>query len=168
MITNVFAYGSLQIPEVMAAVTGRHFPFVPARLPGYARHSLRGRPYPGLRLQPRAWTEGVVYIGVDARSLARIDRFEDAFYTRRRLAVLVDGNTSLAAEVYVIEQRHYGFLGDESWSLEKFRRHCGKAYLRRCRRRHRSWYGVSKGRAGAKAKPMFHAVPAACGEGPRL
>ena len=45
---NVFAYGSLMIPSVMHAVTGRWFTHTEAVLEGYARYGIDGESYPGI------------------------------------------------------------------------------------------------------------------------
>ena len=86
---DVFAYGSLQVTEVMTAVTGKYFPSVPARLPAHARYRLKERAYPGLAPQP-----GRLHCGVDRLSLSWLDRFEDRFYERRTLVFTGEGGYS--------------------------------------------------------------------------
>ena len=83
----LFAYGTLEIPAVMLAVTARSFASEPARLDGFVRFLLRDRAYPGIVETPGATTEGRVYHGVDDASLARLDRFEDDCYERRGVVV---------------------------------------------------------------------------------
>lgn len=135
MVGNVFVYGSLQFPAVMHAVTGRRFPSGPARLEGYLRRRLRCRCYPGLRRRDGACTDGVLYRRVNPRALACLDRFEDSFYRRRTLQVVVEPGKRLMAEVYVIPPQHYRMLEPRGWSPLEFRRHALKCYLRQCRRR---------------------------------
>ena len=134
MSTNLFAYGTLQFPEVIAAVTGRRFTGVPALLSDHARYALRKRCYPGVRPQSGATVEGVLYCDIDARALARLDRFEDPFYRRRRLPVCIGANESVSAEVYIIEPEGFRLFERRSWNLGKFQRRFLKSYLRRCRR----------------------------------
>lgn len=131
----MFTYGTLQIPEVMAAVTGRRFRFEPATLRGYVRYRLIGRVYPGLRRRPGAATGGLLYRNVDRLSLARLDRFEDFFYRRQTLGVIAGSGGSVLADVYVIDPRYYRLLEPRRWSLQAFARHRLRRYLRRCRRR---------------------------------
>lgn len=133
MLINVFAYGTLQIPEVMRAVSGGDYPARPARLDGYARFSLAGRSFPGLRLQPGAATDGLLYGGIDAEALRRLDEFEDDFYRRETLSVVTEAGERLAAEVYVVPPEHYGLLIEEPWDLEEFRRTGLGAFMARCR-----------------------------------
>ncbi|MBM4201276.1 MAG: gamma-glutamylcyclotransferase [Gammaproteobacteria bacterium] len=134
MWTHVFAYGTLQLPEVMTAVTGRRFEGVPAHLPGYVRYALRRRRYPGVRPRRGHETDGVLYRNVDPRALARLDAFEDRFYRRRRLLVAVAGEHRVPAEVYTVDPSCYRLFEQRAWSLAAFRKRCLKTYLRRCRR----------------------------------
>lgn len=136
MTISLFAYGTLQLPEVMAAVTGRAFDAVPAVLCDYARYRLRRRVYPGLRYAPAAVTTGTLFLEVDPLSLARLDRFEDAFYTR--LEVLVSTSTGQRlAEVYVIPPRYKRLFVYRDWDLAAFGKERGAAYLCACRRQRR-------------------------------
>ena len=135
MISVVFAYGSLQIPAVMHAVTRRYLASRPARLEGYARYRLKRRSYPGLRRRSGAATEGMLYCGVDGLTLTRLDRFEDNFYRRQTLRVVIAPDGVVPAQVYVIPPRYYRLLQPGRWSLRQFQSTALKAYLRRCRRR---------------------------------
>ena len=130
---KVFAYGTLQIPEVMRAVTGGESPAEPARLEGYARYGLAGLSFPGLRLQPGAVTDGLLYSGIDAAALRRLDEFEDDFYRRETLGVINASGDTVAAEVYVVPPEHYGLLIEQPWDLEEFRRTGLGAFMGRCR-----------------------------------
>lgn len=135
MVVDVFAYGSLQIPALMHAVSRRRFVSQPALLRDHRTYRLRERCYPGLRHRPGACTEGVLYRGVDRQALRRLDRFEDDFYRRRRLPVAVDSGKAVPAEVYLIPPQHYRLLEPRGWSLQRFRRCVLKRFLRasRCR-----------------------------------
>ncbi len=133
MTTALFAYGTLQIPQVLAAVTGRVFPSRPARLPDYARYCLRGRSYPGISDQPGATTPGLLYLGIDARSLRRIDEFEDEFYCRQSLVVLTASDQEIVAEVYVVRESHYDMMTSSQWDLGVFKERSLSHFLDRCR-----------------------------------
>jgi gamma-glutamylcyclotransferase (GGCT)/AIG2-like uncharacterized protein YtfP len=135
MTYALFAYGTLQIPEVMQAVAGAGFLSQPARLAGYARYRIAGRPYPGLRMEPGAVTEGLLYRGMDAAALRRLDEFEDEFYRRETLPVLTASGVPAEAEVYVIPPEHYSMLADRTWDLEEFRNTALREFLARCRQR---------------------------------
>lgn len=130
---HIFTYGTLQIPEVMYAVTGAEFPSQPARLAGYARYRIVNRPYPGLRLESGAETEGVLYSEIDAVALKRLDEFEDNFYWRETLIVTTTSGASAEAEVYVVPPKHYFILLNRPWDLDEFRRTALPGFLARCR-----------------------------------
>jgi gamma-glutamylcyclotransferase (GGCT)/AIG2-like uncharacterized protein YtfP len=134
---SLFAYGTLQLPEVMAAVTGRTFDAVPAWLSDHARYRLRRRIYPGLRREAGAITPGTLFLGLGPRDLARLDRFEDAFYTRTEVTASTVSLGCQAAQVYLIPPRNQHLLIYRSWSLDDFIRAHGPEYVRRCRRQFR-------------------------------
>lgn len=154
MISVVFAYGSLQIPAVMHAVTRRHLASRPARLEGYARYRLKRRSYPGLRRRSGAATEGMLYYGVDRLALTRLDRFEDTCYRRQTLRVVIAPDGLVPAQVYVIPPRYYRLLQPDRWFLRQFRSTALKAYLRRCRRR----VAIADRRAGASRNNLPNRV----------
>lgn len=118
----LFAYGSLQIREVMRIVSGGEFFGVSARLEGYSRYCLKSLPYPGLCREAGAITEGVLYLGIDDKALERLDAFEDAFYQRVQVCVTQVTGERILAETYVIPPEGYGLLVKQAWSLERFRR----------------------------------------------
>lgn len=130
---NLFAYGTLQLPEVMSAVAGAGFPAEPARLADHARYRLAGLPYPGLCREQGATTSGVLYRELDAAALRRLDAFEDDFYRRETLAVITASGRWIAAEVYVIPPEHEALLVREPWDLERFRVNDLPRFLGRCR-----------------------------------
>jgi gamma-glutamylcyclotransferase (GGCT)/AIG2-like uncharacterized protein YtfP len=129
---NVFTYGTLQLPEVMRAVTGGDYPSTPARLPGYARYRLTGLAYPGLRAERGAFTDGVLYRAIDPEALRRLDAFEDTFYRRETLLALPEGGTPEPAETYVVPPEHHGLLELLPWSLEGFRDSALAGFMARC------------------------------------
>ncbi len=129
---KVFAYGTLQLPEVMRAVTGADYPSTPARLPGYARYRLAGLPYPGLRAERGALTDGVLYRAIDPGALRRLDAFEDDFYRREALLVWPERGGPEPAEVYVVPPEHHGLLELVPWSLQGFRDSALAGFMARC------------------------------------
>ena len=117
----LFAYGTLQFPEVIEAVCGRNFSGEPARLPGFVRLRIEGQSYPGIRAQEGGVTEGILYSGVDSDAISLLDRFEGGQYVRRSLLVeTADGRKGRAA-VYVVAEEHLADLSGEPWDPEVFR-----------------------------------------------
>lgn len=118
--TCLFAYGSLQLPEVMLAVTGLSLRGEPARLPGFARYCIVGKSYPGIRPQPGAVVEGLLFGAIDAGTWARLDCFEDDFYQREAVTVTTPDGHAHAAQAYLVAPESYGLLTGQAWSLEGF------------------------------------------------
>ena len=78
---HLFTYGTLEIPEVMEAVTGRAWASAEAWAKGFAKFLLKGRIYPGMTALPGAICSGRVYYHIDRRTLEILDAFEDEVYT---------------------------------------------------------------------------------------
>lgn len=133
MKSAVFAYGSLQLPEVMTCVAGGQFVAVPAQLPGFARYRIRGQSFPGVRPQTGACVEGMLYRDLPTDALEQLDAFEDDFYVRQALDVVTLTGTAERAFVYIMDPRHYGLLENANWDLEHFKRHSLGDFLHRCR-----------------------------------
>lgn len=130
---RLFTYGTLMLPEVMEIVAGSGLRNEPAGLLGYRRGALRGAIYPGLVPEPGVEVRGVLWEGLDARGLARIDRFEGEGYERRTVAVERDASARCEAFVYVTRPAERGLVEAAAWDVADFRtRHLG-AYLEGCR-----------------------------------
>jgi gamma-glutamylcyclotransferase (GGCT)/AIG2-like uncharacterized protein YtfP len=130
---DVFTYGSLQFPRVLAAVIGRVPPREPAVLEGFARYRVRGASYPGIVAEPGARTEGTVWRGLDLDALAALDRFEGALYERPELRVSVAPAESCAAFVYLLRPEHRALATDSAWREDDFRERHLRGYLAACR-----------------------------------
>lgn len=131
-MSGVFAYGTLEIPAVMEAVTGRRFPAREASVRGFARWRLRGRVFPAAAPEPGAVLAGRLYEGVDPATLACLDRFEGRLYERRRVPVQLAGGGERSAEIYLLAAGRRGELLAEPWDRAGFvAQHLG-AYLESC------------------------------------
>jgi len=124
-----FAYGTLQLPEVMIRVVGRTFLSEPALLEGYARLCIRGETFPGLIEAPGRRTRGSLYAGIDPSALERLDRFEDDFYERREVRVRTNDGEDRAAETYVVPKAMAHVLSQEPWDETQFRSKHLSAFL---------------------------------------
>lgn len=128
---RIFAYGTLQFPAIMAAVTGVSRPGRLARLDDYGRYCVRDAPFPGIAPREGGQVAGLVYSRVDADALARIDAFEGALYRRERVLVQADGRP-LSAETYIVRPHWRGLLIDADWDADAFARRWHDAYVRAC------------------------------------
>ena len=133
MNSSVFTYGTLEIPDIMEAVTGRSFDSVEALADGYARFLLKGRIYPGMTPVFGHTTSGRVYVEVDEHSLVLLDQFEDEWYVRQLIPVQTAAANWLNAYAYVIDPKDKNRLTTEPWIKETFVAKHHSAYLAACR-----------------------------------
>jgi gamma-glutamylcyclotransferase (GGCT)/AIG2-like uncharacterized protein YtfP len=63
---------------------------------------------------------GVLYLDVDDAAVARLDRFEDDFYVRQKLAIACDDGQQRDADAYVVPPHQRSVLTDEPWTRESF------------------------------------------------
>ena len=130
----LFAYGTLQVPEILEALCGRALRGLPAQLEGFARGRIRDRVYPGVAPRSGATTSGRVYLDLREADLAVLDAFEGELYDRRPLAVSpLDGSRAVPAWVYVLAPTAEPLLRDEAWDLAGFERAHAPRYVQRCR-----------------------------------
>ena len=130
---SLFAYGTLELPELMEALTGFRPDSTDAVLEGYARFLLRGRSYPGIVEAEGARTAGRLYQGLSAAALTRLDGFEGPLYQRRIVEVRPAAGEGVAAHVYVLRREHHALLTTRPWERAHFAREHLDAYLAQCR-----------------------------------
>jgi gamma-glutamylcyclotransferase (GGCT)/AIG2-like uncharacterized protein YtfP len=124
----LYAYGTLQVPDIIAHIVGRRLAGRPARLFGYARYRISDRVYPAIVPAAGADVVGILYSGLDAAELTRLDDYEGDIYERRELSVLV-GDANVAACTYVLRPQHLHRLSGEPWDLLQFERDHLQSYL---------------------------------------
>jgi catechol 2,3-dioxygenase-like lactoylglutathione lyase family enzyme len=88
-------------------------------LGGFARSLLRGEACPGIAPAPGAQTPGTLYSGVDADSLAALDRFEGEPYELREVIVATAAGER-SALAWVVREERRDLLGGEPWDRERF------------------------------------------------
>ena len=131
---NLFTYGTLQFPELLHALTGLRLRPQPAFLSDFQRLRFREAVYPGILPVRHGLVVGMLYRGLDAGALARLDRFEGSEYRRRTLQVTpASGSTTLAICFEVTPDARTRLTAD-GWSAEDFEQQELPRYLKRCRR----------------------------------
>jgi len=118
--SRVFAYGTLEVGELVEALVARRLPGEPAVLRGWARSMVRGTHHPGIAPQAGSETTGTLYSGVDAAALAALDRFEGELYERREVEVEIAGGARRGALVWVVRAELRHVLTGEPWDRERF------------------------------------------------
>lgn len=136
--TACFTYGSLMCADIFRAIARQSCPAEPAHLAGYRRHPVRGEDYPGIRPAAGAAVDGVLYRGLSATALARLDAFEGTQYRRETVTVRTGSGALIPAWVYVFHPAQTHRLGRGDWDADAFLRHGKTRFLRRHRPTDRS------------------------------
>jgi len=133
MSHSLFTYGTLEIPLVLEAVTGRSFPSTPAVLSDFARFLLRGKTYPGIFRDDGSEVTGVLYQKVDRDSLALLDLFEGDCFRREEVQVTTASQRRIDAYTYAVSPEHCSSLSTRPWDREAFAALHLEEFLLRCR-----------------------------------
>lgn len=132
-MAHLFTYGTLEIPEVMEAVTGKSWASVEARAKGFAKFLLKGRIYPSMTAVKGAVCSGRVYYHIDRRTLETLDAFEDEIYSRERIEVEVSEGRFLHADAYLIRPQDRECLTTIPWQPDEFMTTHLVRYLEACK-----------------------------------
>ena len=133
MTDLLFTYGTLQLPEVMQAVSGSSHQWMEAQVHGYSQYLLIDRIYPGMIAQEKGVTSGRVYVGLNAVAWGLLDRFEDPVYERQEVVVHLARGEQVNASAYVLPMGYEHLLSSDPWTISWFaEQHLGD-YVRRCR-----------------------------------
>ena len=127
---HLFAYGTLMCDDIMREVSDCRLSSMPGILRGYSRRSVKGEHYPALLPDPDGCVEGLLYWNVPDSAWRRLDRFEGNMYARRRVKVVLNGGTDIAAGTYVVRPQFLDQLEASDWDLADFLRN-GKARFRK-------------------------------------
>jgi len=97
VLADVLTYGSLMFEPVWCAVVKGQYLSRPVRVEGWQRYVIPGEDYPGAVLSAGSSMAAVLWEGVRAEDLARLDEFEGDLYERVRIVV---GPESTPAWIY--------------------------------------------------------------------
>jgi len=131
MINNVFAYGTLMLPEIQKALTGKEFFMQKAKLNNYKRFSKpRTNRYrgPAIIEDKNSFVEGKILFNLDTRSRNIIDSYEGKEYGKKFVKVIVD-NKKIQAITYVASKELKQKL-DGEWKIEIFIKESLNYYLK--------------------------------------
>jgi gamma-glutamylcyclotransferase (GGCT)/AIG2-like uncharacterized protein YtfP len=127
---HLFAYGTLELPAVIAKVTGVRLEARTATLPGHARYLLARYPYPAIVADAAGSVTGTMYLDLEAPAFALLDAYEGNLYERCELAVESAG-VVLSAQCYVLRGEFHGLLSRAPWDRHEFERLHLASYLAR-------------------------------------
>lgn len=118
--THAFAYGTLQVPEVLSRVLGRVPKLAQAQLADYRRGRVLGQSYPAVVAAHGSCVEGAVLFDLRDDEWRRLDAYEGELYERHMVAVTCNSAQTWTASCYVLRP-HYARLFDPApWSLSEF------------------------------------------------
>ncbi len=116
----LFAYGTLEIPEIIEALTGRAYTGRRAVLEDWARYLLKDSEYPGGMPVKGAKIPGLIYEDFGETALMLVDHYEGELYERLQLVVKDEKGESVLCWVYVIRPERRDVLTDQEWDRETF------------------------------------------------
>lgn len=97
----MFAYGTLMFPDIIGSLLGRVPPSVPAVAPGFEVRRLHGVSYPGMIAVDGGIAAGLLLDDLTEDEITVLDEYEDDFYARVPIVVLVDGRPTEAVTYLV-------------------------------------------------------------------
>jgi gamma-glutamylcyclotransferase (GGCT)/AIG2-like uncharacterized protein YtfP len=112
---ELFAYGTLMDSAVWSEVAREDCPRQRAELRGYEARRLDGVPWPALAVVSGAVTHGVLYSGISAGAMARLDEYEGDWYVREPLEVVTACGKTVTAAVYLLAPGREDLLLPERW-----------------------------------------------------
>ena len=116
---ELFVYGTLMVPRVMAAVCGYRRAGEPAILTGHRCRRVRGEVYPGIIAANGEQVKGLLYRDVSALEITRLDAFEGEIYERCAVQVRL-GSAVVQSQTYRLAASYRDLLSTEQWTLEGF------------------------------------------------
>lgn len=123
MERNVFTYGSLMFDRVWSLVVNGAYRNTGAKLYRYRRKKVCHETYPALIPGvEQDMVEGVVYLGVSAEDVGKLDVFEGKYYSRDTVQCELPDGKMITACVYVFKKRYRDLLTDEDWDPDWFAR----------------------------------------------
>ena len=121
IMPHVFTYGSLMFETVWNAVVAGKYDCSSALLANYIRKAIISEEYPALISHPGSpGVAGVLYFDITASDILRLDEFEGKIYRRKQELVLLNKDTPLLAEVYVIKDRYRHIVSKKDWDPVHF------------------------------------------------
>ena len=124
---HLFVYGSLLFPELVTALTGKSFGYMPAILNGFKRYRIKGCDYPAIVEESGAKVEGYLIENVDEKSLQILTFFEGEEYKKRQ--VVVSGSKERINTIIFVWVGKKELLEERDWDKFEFKQKSLKDYL---------------------------------------
>lgn len=131
MENALFAYGTLQLPEMMQKILGRSVSGVPALLKDYRSGLVARANFPGIVPQAGECVEGMRLTGFSQDDLQLLDAYEGELYRRIRVQVHLKEEPFLQKQswVYCMAPWAHGRVTATPWTIEWYREYGAKGRL---------------------------------------
>ncbi|MAR93157.1 MAG: gamma-glutamylcyclotransferase family protein [Pseudomonadota bacterium] len=130
MLDQLFAYGTLQLPEITTLVLGRALYGEPAELPDYHCGRVARANFPGIVPSPGARVSGTLFTGLKADDWPHLDRYEGELYRRVQVNVALTGSGQHTRSwVYVMVGWAQDRVTQVPWTIEWYRRQSARRRL---------------------------------------
>lgn len=118
-MANLFAYGGLMLPDNLQLLTGQAYAHATAKLRGFARLRVGRRCRPGIKREPRAQTQGVLYFSVSEKDLQRVADYLRADYEATEVRVVTVDNQIATAITHLPRDYQTRQWSYEPWNHER-------------------------------------------------
>ena len=132
---NLFVYGTLLVPKIWEAVSGiDDTTGEEGSISGYQIFRVHGGDFPGIIAtgENADHVSGKIFCDLPEEAMRRLDAYEDTFYERHEVEVLLAGEKTKSAHAYVVPEKEAPkILSSSPWTLEWFEEHALETYWAR-------------------------------------
>lgn len=115
-LANLFAYGTLMLPEMMHQLLGKEIQSIPGTLNGYACYEVKHQIYPAIVALDGSNVTGIVYQNLRNGDLTKLDEYEGEMYERKTVQVRLNDGTNLPCQTYVCKEEYISYLDNKLWN----------------------------------------------------
>lgn len=115
-LANLFAYGTLMLPEMMHQLLGKEIKSIPGTLNGYVCYEVKHQIYPAIVALDGSKVSGIVYENLRNGDLTKLDEYEGEMYERKTVLVRLNDGTNLPCQTYVCKVAYISYLDNKLWT----------------------------------------------------
>lgn len=120
MTKHLFAYGTLQHPDIISFVLHRTPEAQSAILSDFVRYGIKDENFPGIIPYPNALTDGTLFLAITEEEWTRLDEYESDLYERKTVQVATSAGDTVKAEAYVIPEQNKEYLTRDLWDFKEY------------------------------------------------
>lgn len=126
---NLFAYGTLQFPEVLNFLLNETFYSEEVEVPGFDRRALKNEIFPAVIKSELKTVSGCLFVGIPDDKRAVLDEFEEDYYTPELIMVSSKKHGQVEAIIYLLREEFLKLLEDCDWDKKQFEANNLSSYL---------------------------------------